>query len=652
VADLSELLNSSDPEALQKLIALRNQLNGQAPYDAEQASRQAQANDYSQLFSKQNAQDIVDQQSVPGNTAADSAEVLKDAPDVAGSAETAASEAADATPGQGLGIADVGGEGGAGEALSDLADSKGAAALAMLTPNSHMYSASNQFGTDVEDQPGRRAVGEDIVGTPSNLSPRDKAILEALKAHLSDPKNFTAEDIKEATASDDSDGDDDDSTSPAQKPNVASVTPAMVAQKSLEAQRAPSLGSAKSQNAPVGSDTSMGPPTPPTAAPQQSDDYLGSLMKSLYGASGTDALKAAQAKQHDMMQANSLSMAGKEIAAAMSRGGYQPNYEANQQINALAAQPVQALQQQQQVVKEAIDSGAKLSDLQDKAQLQNPKSPVSIAYRNMAATLNPQIAKSPGFDSMSAETIKNAQPMVDTSIKMQVMQLQRQDMANQRNMMFQQRNDLQAQQRQAQAFTQTGQMLESSRMTNPAVMQAEKDIYAAKKAQTIQDTMGGGSANNMSPQATGLLTEEIAKIASGGIPQHEEMAMLNPGALQGKLAGVWSKLSNEPTPANAGAFIKQYQDYAKGVQNDAQKVITNHYNRVINTRAGLMSPTQADLLRDQYSNRFKNEAAESNQAAPTQGYSQAQEAGIAAVMKGNNVDRNTAVQALQQAGKL
>lgn len=151
-------------------------------------------------------------------------------------------------------------------------------------------------------------------------------------------------------------------------------------------------------------------------------------------------------------------------------------------------------------------------------------------------------------------------------------------------------------------------ILESAR-GNPAAAQAEKDLYAADKAKSL--TRLYGDPNNLDPRMVNLLVSEVSKIAAGGVPTQHELDALNPGTLQGSLASVWSKLSNNPTPANAGAFIKQYQDYSDALSKDAKKVIQDKYGRVIESRRKQLGEDNYGMLKDQYLNRFNSDESQS-----------------------------------------
>lgn len=158
------------------------------------------------------------------------------------------------------------------------------------------------------------------------------------------------------------------------------------------------------------------------------------------------------------------------------------------------------------------------------------------------------------------------------------------------------------------ALTQAQTLLESAR-GNPAAAQAEKDLYSTQKANSLINMYG--DPNKLSPQQVSLLVSEVAKIATGGVPTGHEQAALQPGTAESKLASLWSKLSNEPSPANAGAFIKQFKNYNDALAKDAQKIIKEKYGRVIESRKKQLGEENYNALQDQYLNRFQPQGTNS-----------------------------------------
>lgn len=149
----------------------------------------------------------------------------------------------------------------------------------------------------------------------------------------------------------------------------------------------------------------------------------------------------------------------------------------------------------------------------------------------------------------------------------------------------------------------TIQLLESAR-GNPAASQAEKDLYAAQKANSLFNRYK--DPNQMSNQETQLYATEIAKMASGGVPSIHELQGLNPATIPASLASIAQKFANNPEPANAGEFMKRYKAYSDGLADDARQVIEDKYGRIIESKKDALGDNNYKKLQDNYINRFKD----------------------------------------------
>ncbi len=177
-------------------------------------------------------------------------------------------------------------------------------------------------------------------------------------------------------------------------------------------------------------------------------------------------------------------------------------------------------------------------------------------------------------------------------------------------------DQLQARQEKLQSdkqYSDVQHQLEQTR-GNPSVQQAEKDLYAADKADSLANIYG--DPNKLSPAQVQLLASEVGKIAAGGVPTQHELDGLTPDTVNGKLAKIKERFLNEPTAANAGEFVKQYQDYTKALRKDAQKVVNDRYGRILDSNRGRLSDEGYQTLQDQYLNRF--EQPETATPAPQQ----------------------------------
>jgi len=149
----------------------------------------------------------------------------------------------------------------------------------------------------------------------------------------------------------------------------------------------------------------------------------------------------------------------------------------------------------------------------------------------------------------------------------------------------------------SQDVQQTLQLLESAR-GNSEVQQAQKDMYSAQKAKSLVNMYG--DPNKLSTAQVQLLSSEVAKIAQGGVPSMHELDALTPNTLESRFASTWGKLNNNPTPANAAAFVKQYADYASTLEKDAKAVVADKYSRVLNSKRSKLSDADYQTLKQNY----------------------------------------------------
>lgn len=279
-------------------------------------------------------------------------------------------------------------------------------------------------------------------------------------------------------------------------------------------------------------------------------------------------------------------------------------------------------------------------------QKNDPNSQVSQAYREvygkvMGTAANPKWSASDIGTTMPAlEKYMQAQQLAQSRTQMMQDKLQAQAQQKEQDRelkrtLASEKNETQAQAKkdaadkktsdtQDKALMQTQTLLESAR-GNPAAAQAEKDLYSVQKANSLINMYG--DPDKLSPQQVNLLVSEVSKIATGGVPTGHEQEALQPGTVASKVARLYSQMANDPTPANAGAFIKQFQDYNNALAKDAQHVIQDKYGRVIESRKKQLGDDNYQSLQDNYINRFKQMQSEEKQGktisnAEYQAYSQ------------------------------
>jgi hypothetical protein len=152
-----------------------------------------------------------------------------------------------------------------------------------------------------------------------------------------------------------------------------------------------------------------------------------------------------------------------------------------------------------------------------------------------------------------------------------------------------------------EANQQVQQALESARQS-PDATQALKDIYASKKVNTLvdqaKDKKGKVDPNLLNMTQVRLVAGEVGKIATGGAPTLDELHGLTPSAVPQWLSELAEKANNQPTPANAGKFVRGLQRYANSVAEDGRKLVADRSSRIIEQR-------RSDLGDENY-NRYKS----------------------------------------------
>lgn len=350
---------------------------------------------------------------------------------------------------------------------------------------------------------------------------------------------------------------------------------------------------------------------------QQAPDILGNVVK---GMQMSNLVTQGQ-EQNLALQSQKQSLSDQQAVRDALKSNVVSNPDGTTSINQAGVlsdlaktAPTQALDYQQRFAEQnAAQHAAQLKQSMDKADLiarhagaasdqasysqsLSDLSKAGIDTSQMPAQYDPNLVKSYQLQALSAkDQLAYQQKLVDQKLQQQKIGLESQ------------KNQLMAQQqgnnKQGQAMQQTMGLLSSAR-GDPAVAQAEKDIYATQKANSLVDLYG--DPDKLSQKQVNLLAQEVGKIASGGTPSMHELDGITPGTLQGSLSDAWSKLSNSPTKANAGEFVKQYQDYANTVSQDAKKVIQDKYGRVIESNKRRLNPDDYNALQQNYVNRFSN----------------------------------------------
>lgn len=355
-----------------------------------------------------------------------------------------------------------------------------------------------------------------------------------------------------------------------------------------------------------------------TAAQGQKNDFLNNL---LYLQGGSDIGRGlAGVKANDNQIIKDLSpMANQKVndvleQAKLGQEQQQAKIQLNDEARRQAAEqrtetsyPTLLQQEQKNLQKQNIDLQAAVAQQQDLKSQRDPDSDISKAGRlilgQMSDASGVKINVPP---NMSYEMMQKLYPSITKFIDAKMMADSRSDLASMRQEAQKDKQDQKTTDKYDKELNNTGQLMEQMR-GSPAVSQAEKDLYAASKADTLANLYG--DPNKLSMPQVRMLSQEIAKIAAGGNSTMSELEGITPHSLAGRMSSFVSNLINKPTAANAAAFVKQFQDYSKNLTSDAQNVITDRYSRILEPRKNQLRPEDYQNLQDKYVNRFKNQQA-------------------------------------------
>lgn len=350
---------------------------------------------------------------------------------------------------------------------------------------------------------------------------------------------------------------------------LASQDPSLFAQvsKQLQAQQlAGNVGQPNSQ-----ASQSTGKSAAPSddsddedSTPSTPKDYLKDLLGKLYGGDTNDqALKDAMTKRDQQRVRGMQVLIGNQLAEAASRGSYKADPALANEVLKTAGQPVEDVQALRKGKMDQIETGLKASDLSDREKLRDPDSDVSEAYRSMAIQLNPKLASQDNFDQMNAEGIKQLLPMVDMSLKMQMLQIQRQQIQQDKIKMD-----------SAKGKADMGKSIQTL-LNRGAPMQAQTTILAADKINDLFNREPEPSKWNSSQ--VHLFNTETEKLAKGGIPGEQGTNALVPQNLASMFSKAAAFATGDSIGTHQGEVIKSLRNYI----NDVRGTSANYINQTV-----------------------------------------------------------------------
>ena len=276
-------------------------------------------------------------------------------------------------------------------------------------------------------------------------------------------------------------------------------------------------------------------------------------------------LKAAQSTANSNQLLAGLARAGGTISSAIAKTNV-PDQSAYNALDKNAQAPVDQVEADQATAVKQIKLNSDASEAKVTAAENDPDSEQSKAFRAALGQVpGVKAAYGDAFDDLTAADKQNVFDVIKTKEQIDARRADKQAAAAGKN-------DI----NQDKAYTALRKDLESFKQ-NPAAKQAAADVYSASKALAI---VSGKNPDSLTTQDLSLLTSEIAKVATGGVPTEHGITVLMPNNLQTKFAEMQNFLTSKPTDAEAGEYIKHNMAYLKDMTNEANKVVSNYRSNI------------------------------------------------------------------------
>ena len=286
-----------------------------------------------------------------------------------------------------------------------------------------------------------------------------------------------------------------------------------------------------------------------------------------------------------------------------------PKYD-DSVINKVTAQGVDRAQQQRQTDQQDFSAEQKLTDMQPARDLQaksnDPMSDESVQARDALKMAVPGAAKISNFDNMTAAQVQKIAPQLMEAAKFRETIASRKDESALRSEDRKAAYGNQATTKQNQAYTDLNNHINTPR-GNSAVQQAQQALRNVQNAQELIDQYP--DTNQMPPDKVSLLNAEIAKIASGGVATEHGTKSLEANTLMENVARFQQRVSNKPSGAQLGEFIKQNKNYLDGLYKVNKEFINDYQRKVYSGYKNRIGPDLQHQFETENSDLFDHNEA-------------------------------------------
>lgn len=228
--------------------------------------------------------------------------------------------------------------------------------------------------------------------------------------------------------------------------------------------------------------------------------------------------------------------------------------------------------------------------LQKKMENEDPSSGTSMGMRSYLKKLGVNVS-----DGATAAQIGQVLPFLFKDIEAKQAQAAKSaDVQYRADALKQQRDLAMLQHKDNQALLQQGKhdkmsQDQSNKMDqqaeqlrgNPAIQQDMRTIQRVQNAMSIIKQYS--DPNQIPPQILNILNTDLATIASGGVPGEGLIHEVATPTIMSKIANGAQQFLNRPTGANAAAFVKQNENIFNTLSSDATNRLQERYRRIGNT---------------------------------------------------------------------
>lgn len=422
---------------------------------------------------------------------------------------------------------------------------------AFLPPNANPSLAYLQQGDDSE---------ADLIASMLGLNPQPAGMADSLKARSNETQ-----------------------------PSPMGMADSLMA-RSQEASPTPPSGMADSLPARAGfgmggdtaSSSQSANPVIPTAA-TKSIPTVQDMISKLYGGGLDDsALQDAQKQANMLRLMGGMTQAGAQIGAALSKGAIKPDYTAAENITKMAETPVSDIMARRQAKMQGLQAGTLLSDLADKEQQRDPNSDLSKQAQAMAKALNLNVP-----EGLSYEGITKLQPMIDTYMKMEAIKTEK-------TLALQNKKDSDLNKSESDLGTRVEQLFS---LRGPA---GRAEIVKQGADRLLTYAKMYGNRNNLTPPEVSMIAYDLGTIMRGGTATEGGVKSVMPGTLASEFAGLEQKITNNPTGADLGAFVKRMEKGATELRSVADKYSKEQANYLIDSYKSRLRPDYYQAQKDKF----------------------------------------------------